>query len=59
MSVGAGLAIGAKIDKFATLVYVLLGGGKLAEGSAWEVAKLLDAYGISARHIVETVRSIS
>src|ERR1700690_3045848 len=38
LSVGAGLAIGARIDKSDTRVYVLLGDGEMAEGQVWEGA---------------------
>src|ERR1700733_12723162 len=38
LSVGAGLAIGARIDKSPTRVYVLTGEGQLAEGQIWEAA---------------------
>ena len=46
LSVGAGLAIGAKMDKLGTRVYVLLGDGELAEGSNWEAAEFAGHYGI-------------
>src|SRR6202142_1135140 len=38
LSVGAGLAIGARLDKSPTRVYVLMGDGELAEGQVWEGA---------------------
>lgn len=38
LSVGAGLAIGARLDKSPTRVYVLTGDGELAEGQIWEAA---------------------
>lgn len=44
LSVGAGLAIGAKMDKLGTRVYVLLGDGELAEGSVWEGAAFAAHY---------------
>lgn len=46
LSVGAGLAIGAKMDKLGTHVYVLLGDGELAEGSNWEAAEFAGHYKI-------------
>src|SRR5487761_441553 len=46
LSVGAGLAIGARMDKLGTRVYVLLGDGELAEGSNWEAAEFAGHYGI-------------
>ena len=44
LSVGAGLAIGAKMDKLGTRVYVLLGDGELAEGNVWEAAAFAAHY---------------
>ena len=46
LSVGTGLAIGAKMDKLGTRVYVLLGDGELAEGSNWEAAEFAGHYKI-------------
>lgn len=46
LSVGIGLAIGAKMDQLGTRVYVLLGDGELAEGSVWEGAEFAGHYGI-------------
>src|SRR5579864_8669882 len=46
LSVGAGLAIGARMDKSPTRVYVLLGDGELAEGSNWEAAEFAGHYKI-------------
>jgi transketolase len=44
LSVGAGLAIGARMDKLGTRVYVLLGDGELAEGNVWEAAAFAGHY---------------
>src|SRR5579862_6991648 len=44
LSVGAGLAIGAKIEKLGTRVFVLLGDGELAEGNVWEAAEFAGHY---------------
>jgi transketolase len=44
LSVGAGLAIGAKLDKSDTRVYVLLGDGEMAEGQVWEAAAFAAHY---------------
>ncbi len=44
LSVGAGLAIGAKLDGSSTRVYVLMGDGELAEGQAWEAAEFSGHY---------------
>src|SRR5579863_2295174 len=38
LSVGLGLAIGARLDKSPTRVYVLLGDGEMAEGQIWEAS---------------------
>ena len=38
LSVGAGLALGARLEKSAARVYVLLGDGEMAEGNVWEAA---------------------
>src|ERR1700722_9409220 len=44
LSVGAGLAIGARMDKSPTRVYVLTGDGELAEGQIWEAAAFAGHY---------------
>src|SRR5580692_4409982 len=44
LSVGAGLAIGARMDKKAARVYVLLGDGEMAEGQIWEAAEFAGHY---------------
>src|SRR6202451_3716705 len=44
LSVGAGLAIGARMDKSPTRVYVLTGDGELAEGQIWEAASFAGHY---------------
>src|SRR3984957_5298735 len=44
LSVGAGLAIGARLDKSPTKVYVLMGDGELAEGQVWEAAEFAGHY---------------
>src|SRR6202142_335238 len=44
LSVGAGLAIGARMDKSPTRVYVLTGDGELAEGQIWEPASFAGHY---------------
>ncbi len=42
LSVGAGLAIGARLDKSPTRVYVLLGDGEMAEGQIGKPRSLRD-----------------
>src|ERR1700730_4619806 len=44
LSVGSGLAIGARMDKSDTRVYVLLGDGEMAEGQIWEAAEFAGYY---------------
>ncbi|MGH9714998.1 MAG: transketolase [Candidatus Acidiferrales bacterium] len=44
LSVGAGLAIGARLDKSPTRVYVLMGDGEMAEGQVWEAAGFAGHY---------------
>src|ERR1700722_6151190 len=46
LSVGAGLAIGARIGKSPARVYVLTGDGELAEGNIWEAAAFAGHYGL-------------
>jgi len=46
LSVGAGLAIGARIGKSSARVYVLTGDGELAEGNVWEAAAFAGHYGL-------------
>ncbi len=46
LSVGAGLAIGARLDKTGSRVYVLLGDGEMAEGQVWEAAAFAGHYGL-------------
>src|ERR1700689_4424500 len=44
LSVGLGLAIGARMDKSPTRVYVLMGDGEMAEGQVWEAAGFAGYY---------------
>ncbi len=44
LSVGAGLALGAKLGKVAARAYVLLGDGEMAEGNVWEAAAFAAHY---------------
>jgi transketolase len=46
LSVGAGVAISARIQKSAARVYVLLGDGEMAEGNVWEAAAFAAHYGL-------------
>ncbi len=44
LSVGAGLALGARIERSRARIYVLLGDGELAEGNVWEAAAFAAHY---------------
>ena len=44
LSVGAGLALGARLEKSNARVYVLLGDGEMAEGNVWEAAAFAAHY---------------
>src|SRR5579862_972495 len=44
LSVAAGLAVGARMDKSPTRVYVLMGDGEMAEGQVWEAAAVAGYY---------------
>src|ERR1700675_983580 len=46
LSVGAGLAIGARLDKSPTRVFVLMGDGEMAEGQVWEAAEFAGHYAL-------------
>lgn len=44
LSIGAGMALSAKMDKRDFKTYVLMGDGELAEGSIWEAAEIAHYY---------------
>lgn len=44
LSIGVGMAIGMKMDKIDSKVYVLCGDGELAEGQIWEAAMSAKVY---------------
>lgn len=46
LSVGAGLALGARLQKSPARVYVLLGDGEMAEGQVWEAAGFAGHYAL-------------
>src|SRR5579864_7189228 len=58
LSVGAGLAIGARMDKSPTRVYVLLGDGELAEGSNWEAAEFAGHYELENLTVIADVNAL-
>jgi transketolase len=44
LSVGAGMALAARLDNLDYRTYVLLGDGEIAEGAVWEAASLAGVY---------------
>jgi transketolase len=58
LSVGAGLAIGAKIDKSPTRVYVLTGDGELAEGQIWEAAAFAAHYNLDNLTVIADINRL-
>ena len=44
LSVGAGMALSAKMDNRSFYTYVLMGDGEIAEGSIWEAAEIAHYY---------------
>lgn len=58
LSVGAGLAIGARLDKSPTRVYVLLGDGEMAEGQIWEAAEFAGYYKLDNLTVIADVNAL-
>src|SRR6202047_2469026 len=58
LSVGAGLAIGARLDKSTTWVYVLLGDGEMAEGQIWEAAEFAGYYKLDNLTVLADVNAL-
>ena len=58
LSVGAGLAIGARLDKSPTRVYVLLGDGEMAEGQIWEAAEFAGHYKLDNLTVLADVNAL-
>src|SRR3984893_12926620 len=58
LSVGAGLAIGARMDKSPTRVYVLTGDGELAEGQIWEAAAFAAHYNLDNLTVIADVNRL-
>jgi transketolase len=44
LSIGCGMALGLRLDKLPSKVYVLIGDGELAEGQIWEAAMAASYY---------------
>jgi transketolase len=58
LSVGAGLAIGARLDKSPTRVYVLMGDGEMAEGQVWEAASFAGHYQLDSLTVLADVNAL-
>src|SRR5271170_5545105 len=58
LSVGSGLAIGARMDKSPTRVYVLLGDGEMAEGQIWEAAEFAGHYKLENLTVIADVNAL-
>jgi transketolase len=58
LSVAAGLAIGARLDKNPTRVYVLLGDGEMAEGQIWEAAAFAGHYKLDNLTVIADVNAL-
>src|ERR1700683_2251520 len=58
LSVGAGLAIGAKLDGSSTRVYVLTGDGELAEGQVWEAAEFSGHYKLENLTVIADINAL-
>ena len=58
LSVGAGLAIGARMDKSPTRVYVMLGDGEMAEGQVWEAAEFAGYYKLDNLTVLADVNAL-
>jgi transketolase len=58
LSVGAGLAIGARMDKSPTRVYVLMGDGEMAEGQVWEAAAFAAHYKLDNLTVLADINAL-
>ncbi len=58
LSVGAGLALGARIEKSNARIYVLLGDGEMAEGNVWEAAAFAAHYGLENLTAIADVNAL-
>jgi transketolase len=58
LSVGAGLAIGARLDKSPTRVYVMMGDGEMAEGQVWEAAEFAGHYKLENLTVLADVNAL-
>ena len=58
LSVGAGLAIGQRMDKKSARVYVLMGDGEMAEGQVWEAAEFAGHYKLDNLTVLADVNAL-
>jgi transketolase len=58
LSVGAGLAIGARLDSSGSRVYVLMGDGEMAEGQVWEAAAFAGHYKLDNLTVLADVNAL-
>src|SRR5580658_5331734 len=58
LSVGAGLVIGARMDKSPSRVYVLTGDGELAEGQVWEAAAFAAHYNLDNLTVIADINRL-
>jgi transketolase len=58
LSVGTGLAIGAKMDESLTRVYVMMGDGEMAEGQVWEAAAFAGHYKLENLTVLADVNAL-
>ena len=58
LSVGSGLAIGARMDKTGMRVYVLMGDGEMAEGQVWEAAEFAGHYKLDNLTVLADVNAL-
>lgn len=58
LSVGSGLAIGARMDKSPTRVYVLMGDGEMAEGQVWEAAAFAGHYKLDNLTVLADINAL-
>jgi transketolase len=58
LSVGCGLAIGARMDKSPTRVYVLVGDAEMAEGQIWEAAEFAGHYKLDNLRLLADVNAL-
>src|ERR1700691_839345 len=58
LPVGSGLAIGARMDKSRTRVYVLVGDGEMAEGQVWEAAAFAAHYKLDNLTVLADINAL-